>query len=431
MMPLIVRSLGDRWYGMWTLVGSIIGYYGLLDFGMASAVQTYIARALGKDDHAEIEILVSTAFRVFFIAGMVAFLVAACVGLNSKVFFILEEEADYFRRVMLILGVSSLLQFSSMVFNGLYTANYRYDLTTIIETGKLLLRTALLLAAMQVHFDIVVLALITVGVEILSILVKLIVAKITFGGLYLKFGTFHFSRVRQLMSFGSRAFVVDIANILRFNLDAPCDHHVFITGSSNGLQYRGTAGRIFCAAGQRTGERHDSRICPAIMQKAIGMPSVGFFFLAVKISTCASLFIYGAAVIFGRPFIQIWMGPEYSGSFIVMMILAISSIFHSSLLPVLHLLYGTARHGVYAKVCLLEGIGNLLFSILLVKHFGIYGVAIGTAVPMMIVSVWLIYHVSDVLGVGIMRLCHLRRQKHGFRLDCHGRCLYFYQRQGH
>ena len=62
MMPQIVKALGDRWYGMWTLVGTIIGYYGLLDFGLSSAVQTYIARALGKNDHQEIEILISTAF---------------------------------------------------------------------------------------------------------------------------------------------------------------------------------------------------------------------------------------------------------------------------------------------------------------------------------------------------------------------------------
>ena len=48
MMPFLVHALGDRWYGMWTLVATFMGYYGYLDFGLSVSVQRFIAGAIGR-----------------------------------------------------------------------------------------------------------------------------------------------------------------------------------------------------------------------------------------------------------------------------------------------------------------------------------------------------------------------------------------------
>ena len=37
-MPFVVHSLGDRNYGIWTLVATFVGYYGVLELGLAAAV---------------------------------------------------------------------------------------------------------------------------------------------------------------------------------------------------------------------------------------------------------------------------------------------------------------------------------------------------------------------------------------------------------
>src|SRR5580658_915521 len=36
--PYVIRKLGSEGYGIWTLLFSLISYYGLLDLGMRSAV---------------------------------------------------------------------------------------------------------------------------------------------------------------------------------------------------------------------------------------------------------------------------------------------------------------------------------------------------------------------------------------------------------
>ncbi len=45
-------------------------------------------------------------------------------------------------------------------------------------------------------------------------------------------------------------------------------------------------------------------------------------------------------------------------------------------------LFGMAKHGTWAVVTLIEGICNLILSILLVRPYGIVGDALGTAIPL-------------------------------------------------
>src|SRR5262245_35767517 len=59
--PFIVRRLGNTYYGLWVLVGSLVGYLGLLDFGVRAAVTRYIARLHTEHADDEASSLISTA----------------------------------------------------------------------------------------------------------------------------------------------------------------------------------------------------------------------------------------------------------------------------------------------------------------------------------------------------------------------------------
>src|SRR5215469_2806813 len=72
--PFVIHRLGDRMYGLWALVGTFIGYYGLLDLGLGNAVSRYTARALGKGDLEECGRVFSAALQLYVALG---FLVVA------------------------------------------------------------------------------------------------------------------------------------------------------------------------------------------------------------------------------------------------------------------------------------------------------------------------------------------------------------------
>ncbi len=47
MMPFVVHHLGDRTYGFWALIAAVLGYYGILDLGIVTAVQYHVGKAIG------------------------------------------------------------------------------------------------------------------------------------------------------------------------------------------------------------------------------------------------------------------------------------------------------------------------------------------------------------------------------------------------
>jgi O-antigen/teichoic acid export membrane protein len=64
------------------------------------------------------------------------------------------------------------------------------------------------------------------------------------------------------------------------------------------------------------------------------------------------------------------------------------------------ILLGMSRHRVLASVLLIEGGMNLLLSLLLVQHFGIVGVALGTAIPLTCTSVFFLpQHLCRILNL--------------------------------
>src|SRR5579862_5830785 len=79
-MPFVVHTLGDRMYGVWTLVGTFIGYYGVLELGLSNAVGRYLAKSLGAGDEEDCNRVFNTSLRLYLGLGAVAFVISAVIA---------------------------------------------------------------------------------------------------------------------------------------------------------------------------------------------------------------------------------------------------------------------------------------------------------------------------------------------------------------
>lgn len=95
MMPFLVKSLGDHWYGLWVLVASTLGFYGVLDLGLSSATQRFISHALGQDDKPEMNSVLSNSLALFTGIGLVAAIITTVIALVSPLFFPAQSMQKY------------------------------------------------------------------------------------------------------------------------------------------------------------------------------------------------------------------------------------------------------------------------------------------------------------------------------------------------
>ncbi len=115
--PFIVQKLGKDVYGVWSIMVSLTGYFGLLDFGLRTAVVKYASEHHAAQDYAEINKINSTTRTLYTIIGMISW--AAIVGLSllfPKIFNVEGISSINFTPVMFIIGADVFFTFYFMIF---------------------------------------------------------------------------------------------------------------------------------------------------------------------------------------------------------------------------------------------------------------------------------------------------------------------------
>ena len=381
LMPIVVRALGDRMYGLWALVGAMVGYYGLLDFGLSNAVSKHIAGAIGRSDDTEGNRIFSTALALYTALGCIALLVTlALAGLAS---LFVEDPADraIFVKIILLLGFDIAIGFPIRAYSGTLIAHLRFDIVSGTQLLTLALRTILVVWAMFNDYKILALAWSTVLAGIPGKILLIYAAKSVLPALRFD-SALHDPKTRKaLLSYGMYGLAVGVFDRLRFHAD------FFVISAYIGLSavthYKIAAVFFEYFIGLITSAMGVLQPLFSQMEAAHDYLSIEkVFFFSTKISICISSFLGAGIIVWGHPFIRRWMGPDYLDAYPALLILIFAATFELWQAPSIALIYGTGRHRFYAWSNALEGVLNLGLSLVLVRYYGIMGVAIGTFIPM-------------------------------------------------
>jgi len=113
-------------------------------------------------------------------------------------------------------------------------------------------------------------------------------------------------------------------------------------------------------------------------------------------------------VMVGDRLIHLWVGPGYAESFQIMLIMIPAYMIETSLAPAGSLLFGTSGYRVVSWLVVIEGLMNLILSLSLIGPFGLVGVALGTAIPMILIRLIAI-PLTACRTTGIGLYAYLRR----------------------
>src|SRR5207302_9243942 len=73
--PFILHHLGDEAYGLWVLIFSFTGYYGIFDFGIRSSLVRYVSKFEATGDKDQLARLVNTTLFTYSCLGLFLLLV--------------------------------------------------------------------------------------------------------------------------------------------------------------------------------------------------------------------------------------------------------------------------------------------------------------------------------------------------------------------
>lgn len=399
MVPFMIRCLGDRWYGLWIFVGTMIGYFGFLDLGIATANERFIARALGQKDQAEVDRVFNSSLSLCSAVSLLSLVLTAIVVAACPRFLRHPGDVLSFRLVVLLVGIDMAASFPMRAFYGLLYAHIRYDVVNLFGMVKVLLRTALTVWAFLEGHGIVALASITLCVDLLEYGANLLFVFHRFPETRITSAVVSRRTIKQLFEYSVYSFISTIAWQLRFNLDPfvitaflgfrPVTHYTI--GSRIAGYYLNMVGNAISSM---------KPVFSSLEGRGEHAELKERYLFTVKLNTILSTFIGGTILIYGKAFILRWMGINYLDSFHVLVVLTIGMLCNALQAAPAALLYGISKHKAYAIIVVSEGVVNLLLSILLVKPFGIVGVALGTTIPMFFTSFFIVpYYTNRVINV--------------------------------
>jgi O-antigen/teichoic acid export membrane protein len=380
-MPFVVHSLGDRMYGIWALVAMIVGYYGTLELGISPAVIRYMARALSVNDQNECNRVFNTAVRLLTAVGGVTLLITFGLAFAARSFARNPVDASILWKLLIILGVYAALSFPTRALQGTLEAALRYDRTASFDLVTVAVKTTLIIVILLRGYKVVALALVTVlsGIPAIILLVYFIPKDLPFLQLNRKYWSLE--TARKLFSYGFYNCAGNIANIIRSRVDLLVV--AWYVGLAAVTHYR-VAGVLITFFTEMMGAL--TGFLPSVFSRQEGAAGYeGFrntYFFSTKVSICVASFVGFGLIAWGKPFIYVWMGPRYLDAYPVLVLLAAGQIVTLAQLPSPYLLLGIAKHKYTALANSLEAAANLALTILLAKHYGLIGVAVGTLIPM-------------------------------------------------
>jgi O-antigen/teichoic acid export membrane protein len=400
--PFILHRLGDSAYGIWVLIFSVTGYYGLFDLGIRTSIVRYVSKFSATQESENLAKLINTSLFSYACIGVVSLLVTLVVcAFMDRLFRIPAEFHSTARLLFLMAGASVALGFPLGVFGGVLEGLQRFYIMNWTSVATSLLRAALIIFVMNHGYGLLTVAFITVALPLVSSVVRGVVAlrilRIAFGFHYLDGATF-----RLIANYSGITFIVLVAGRLRFRTD-----EIVIGGllTASAITYFSIGARIVDYA---------SEVVSSLAQIFVPMSSDSHAkgdvqrlrkMMIAGNRACAFIIlpITAILIILGKSIIEAWVGSRYiAQSYPVLVILIIPFALMLAQSASGRILFGTSQHKMFAIVALVEGIANLILSLLLVRPYGIVGDALGTAIPLACTMIFFMPgHVCRTLGIEI------------------------------
>ena len=406
--PYIIHHLGDEAFGLWVIIFSVTGYYGLFDLGIRSSIVRYIAKYSATDEHDELNRLVNTAMFSYSGIGILAMVVTlAATYYVDSIFKIPPAFLSTARWLLLMVGTSVSLGFPLGVFSGILEGLQRFYLLNFTSISTTLLRALLIVIALRHGYGLLTVALITVGLPLLGTLVN---AAAVFRHLQLSFGLQYVSRssLRRIASYSGTTFLIIVAGRLRFKTDA------LVIGtfvSAAAVTYFTIGSRLVDYASETVSSLAQIFVPMSSQSQAQGDLDALRKILVLGNRACAFIIFPITAIltILGKSVIEAWVGPKYvATSYPVLLVLLYPTTMMLAQSASGRTLWGMAKHRTWAWVVLAEGSANLVLSVILVRPYGILGDAIGTAIPLSCSMIFFLPgHLCRLLGIKLTT--YLRR----------------------
>lgn len=395
--PILVKYLGTEEFGVYSLVGSFAAYLSILDLGLGNAVVKFIATNQVKGKQSKESSLIGTFIILFLCMSLLAFILGMTIYYLSEKLFsgnLDENSVKDIKKMILILTFSIVISLPLSIFGSVVQA---YEKLILFKVMNLIRITSLpILGIMLVIFDFKSVALIIMS-SIVNLIILLFFMIYSFKKLKIQvnFKKIEIKEVKEIVTYSFFIFLNVLVDQVYWNTG---QFILGVKGSSIDIAIYAISIQ-FVRMYMTSSTAISGLFLPMLSKKVANNHSALSLTKLVikvgKIQLYILFFIVLGFYFFGEYFLEIWVGNDYKGAYLIVLVLMSALTIPLSQNVIISLLQAMNKHIFRSVIFLFIAILNLIISLVIAKDYGGLGLAIVTASSLIfgnIIAMNIYYH---------------------------------------
>lgn len=403
-VPILLKYMGQSEYGLYQLMGSLIAYFSVMDFGLTSAtIRGYIEYRTNKE-YKRIENFLAMTQRLYMVICVVVLLMGIIVYNYLDVIFnnsLKIDELIAAKYIFILLLINIVITFLGMIYRSVITANEKFLFMKGIETLQLIIQPFAVIAVMQISPTALAMVVVMTFINLVLTILRVYYC---YSKLNMKIHFYYWDKValNEMKKLSLSVFIVTVIDQVFWKtnqiiLGVICGVDAVAVYAIASLIYMNYMALSIAIAGIYS---------PKIMKlvsEHISIKKLSEEFLRIgRLQYYLLALVFSGFFIFGKEFIIIWCNYNFLDAYYITLIIILP--FTIDLIQNIGSIIMKAKnmYDFRAKVYFIIGIINICLAIPLAKVYGEIGCATACGISILISNLIMNVYFKKVLKLDII-----------------------------
>lgn len=324
-VPYLIDALGKEVYGLYSMIVSLIAYFGIFDAGFGRTLVRFFARSANNSQMSRTDNLFTVGILLYACSAVFMFILGLILYYNSYLLFgesFSNDEIILFRKMLIIVLCGILINSPINIYSALVLSNERFVFLKAVESAKLILGAVLIVFIVTNNFGPEYLVLSTVSINIICAFTYRFYVNNTVK-VSLNFVKLDKNVLREILVYWSWIFLETCMSLIYWNSGQ------FTLGITKGTASIATLAVIMQI--QRffmtVGNSFSGILLPSIsklVESQVGRDELTKVF--IQVGRIQSIVIFGMLsvfIVFGQDLVAFWVGNDFDSVYWLTLIILI------------------------------------------------------------------------------------------------------------
>lgn len=384
--PFLIKSLGTSEYAIYKIVASLTGYLNLLNFGTNIIIARYIAKFSVTKEKEKQENFLAMMLMVTGIISVIMLVFGTVLYLLIEPLYganFSNSELVLAKKLMIVLILNVILTIIDNSVSGIQIGYEKFIFSKGTGLFRVIFRTLSMVALLLLGYKAVA---IVISDFLVAVIIFIAVCIKSFGVMHVKVKYHYFDKhiFKESFTFSLANILQAVVNLVNQNLD------LLILGamvSTKEVTVYSVALTLFTMFGTLSDVIAGVFFPQVTKMITAGSDGEELTDLCISVGRKTFIISCGAAfgfLIFGKVFLNVWMGEEYLPAYKYTLLLIFPMIINFTQGICVSVL--NARLKKLFRSCVLAGVAlfNGIFTVILVNYIGVIGAAVATSLSIII-----------------------------------------------